>query len=235
MLKVVPPLLASFTLLLPTVLFAQHSATTPKLLPVISMPSDRATDSYLIYSSLIPLGETAGKDWPHEVWLLQDATIALIPADQPCLGTPETKSESRFSSSMNPHFAVHPPEDRNQDFKEILADFDAHCHERLALRLGNWNTLAPVRLLTPEEQEEFRATQFPKTAASEKYRGAAALYGFSEVYFNVHHTVALVYATHWCGGLCGEGFWVPLAAERPLEAAPVEFDPLDILTTSRVL
>jgi len=40
-----------------------------------------------------------------------------------------------------------------------------------------------------------------------------ALYGFSEVYFNAHHTVALVYATHWCGALCGQGFWVALALE----------------------
>jgi hypothetical protein len=47
-----------------------------------------------------------------------------------------------------------------------------------------------------------------------KYRGAPALYGFSEVYFNANHTAALVYATDWCGNLCAHGFWVAFAFER---------------------
>jgi hypothetical protein len=45
--------------------------------PGMSMPADRAEASYSIYSSLIPLGETAGKDCPHELWLIQDTTITI--------------------------------------------------------------------------------------------------------------------------------------------------------------
>jgi hypothetical protein len=47
-------------------LFAQEVSPAP-----IPMPADRTSDSYRIYSSLIPLGETAGKGWSHEVWLVR--------------------------------------------------------------------------------------------------------------------------------------------------------------------
>lgn len=177
--------------------------------PAIAMPADRAADSYAIYSSLIPLGETAGKDWPHDYWLVQDATVTVVPADQPC--RPEPNKQDQFD--MNPNVGVHPTKDREKDFEEILDDFDAHCHDRVALSATAWQTRAPVRLLTPVEQQEFRGSRETKSEAAEKYKGAPALYAFSEVYFNLHHKVALVYATHWCGGLCGQGFWVALALE----------------------
>jgi hypothetical protein len=181
--------------------------------PTIAMPADRAADSYTIYSSLIPLGETAGKDWPHEYWLVQDATVGVVPADQPCHVEPSKQNQF----DMNPHIGVHPTKDREQDFAEILEDFDAHCHDRVALSPTAWQTTAPVRLLTPAEQDEYRATRGTtagaNSEAAKKYKGAPALYGFSEVYFNLHRTVALVYATHWCGGLCGQGFWIAFALE----------------------
>lgn len=72
-----------------------------------------------------------------------------------------------------------------------------------------------MRLLTPAEQQEFEASRFhpdkePDKNAAARFAGAPALYGFSAVYFNARQTVALVYATHWCGGLCGQGFWIAL-------------------------
>ena len=115
---------------------------------------------------------------------------------------------------MNPHEDVHPPEDRRQDFQEILEDFDVHCHDRIALDPNAWHLTAPVRLLNADEQAEFRATVALGKARPDKYKGAPALYGFSEVYFNSSHTVALVYATHFCGGLCGQGFWSAFALEN---------------------
>lgn len=171
---------------------------------VIDMPADRAADSYAIYSSLIPLGETAGKGWPHELWLVQDTTISAVPDNHPCNPT------SGQPTNMNPHIAVHTPAERLQDYLEILRDFDAHCHDRIKLNADGWHVSAPLRLLNAEDQNRFELTRFkfppnPQDAAT--FHGAPALYGFSEVYFNVPHTVALVYATQWCGGLCGEGFW----------------------------
>jgi hypothetical protein len=78
--------------------------------------------------------------------------------------------------------------------------------------------------LTAAEQEEFRQTRSPElkdSPAAARYKGAAAIYGFSEVYFNAPHPVALVFAAHWCGGLCGQGFWVAFALQggvwKPLQ------------------
>jgi hypothetical protein len=202
-------LLLALIAMSPAALTGQTKTEASDHVAAIPMPSDRAADSNAIYSSLMPLGETAGKDWPHDFWLVQDATVSVVPADQPC----KVEPGSQNTFDMNPHVGVHPTKDREQDYKEILEDFDAHCHDRVALSATAWQTTVPVRLLTPAEQEEFRASRFTKSEAAEKYKGAPALYGFSEVYFNAHHTVALVYATHWCGGLCAQGFWVALALE----------------------
>jgi hypothetical protein len=174
----------------------------------LPMPADRAADSYQIYSSLIPLGETGGNDWPHAMWLVEDTTITAIPSDQPCEGKP---GATHFESSLNPHAAVHPPDNQQQDFNEILADFDRHCHDRIALDPHRWTLSQPVHLLNQQEQKAFRLSRAGEPrdlVAAAKYKGAPALYAFSEVYFNLRHTVALVYATHWCGNLCGQGFWL---------------------------
>jgi hypothetical protein len=105
--------------------FAQEAKTESA---PIAMPADRQADSYRIYSSLIPLEETAGKNWPHGLWLVQDTTIGAVPPDQPCSPPLDAKEPS---IGMNPHFAVHAPDDELQDFLEIMRDFDAHCHDRV--------------------------------------------------------------------------------------------------------
>lgn len=174
--------------------------------PAIPMPADRAADSYRIYSGLLPLGETALPDWPHDLLLIRDTTITVIPQNLPC--------DDILSSDLSPHQAVHPTDDRRKDFTEILADFDRHCHERLTLDRTAFKVSIPVRLVNAQEQEEFQLSRSrypPDLSLADKYKGVPALYAFSQVYFNAHHTVALVYATHWCGGLCGQGFWIALA------------------------
>ena len=175
----------------------------------IAMPADRTADSYSIYSSLMPLGETADKGWPHDLWLVQDTTVTVVAPNEPC--NPGPPPDHRVLG-MNPHVAVHPTSNLQQDFVEILEDFDLHCHDRLTLDRNAWTGLVPVHLLNGNEQETFRKSRFDGTPAPE-FKGAPALYGFSEVYFNAKHTVALVYATHWCGALCGEGFWLGLTLQ----------------------
>ena len=205
--------LAVSNLLGATLLFAQTSVPGAHSIP----GTEDGTASYRIYSSLIPLGETASKTWPHDLWLVEDKTVAVVPQDQPCVPRPASTTDRHFDLGMNPHTAVHPPDRWRQDFEEILEDFDEHCHERLDLDPDPklWNLSAPLRLLTPEEQKEFQSTRYGKTPdAQERYKGAPALYAFSEVYFNTRHTVALVYARHWCGGLCGQGLWIAVALEN---------------------
>jgi hypothetical protein len=193
--------------------FGQTKPAPPKDPPAIPMPVNRAADSYQIYSSLMPLGETAFPSWPHEYWLVRDTTITAVPPDQPCKLEPSGFS-TQSGFDMNPHIAIHPPNDRKQDFQEILDDFDAHCHERVQLDPTAFNTPVPVHLLNALEQQQFVQTRHTNSPIADRYKGAPALYSFSEVYFNQHQTVALVYATHWCGSLCGQGFWIALALEN---------------------
>jgi len=186
----------------------------------LSMPADRVSDSFQIYSSLIPLGETANPRWSHEKWLVADSTVTVVPDDEPCSPAIDPERAKKFSPSMNPHLAVHFPEKYREDGEEILADFDAHCHERWNLDGGSWSVSEPLLLLSGKEQNEFKLIRFrvdtegkfsPETIA--KYKGAVAIYSFSGAYFNRNHTVALVHATHWCGSLCGEGFWTGFVLE----------------------
>jgi hypothetical protein len=118
--------------------------------------------------------------------------------------------------TMNPHVAVRPSADHAQDFAEILEDWDSHCHDRVLLDRDGWHTSVPVLLLDSKAQGEYAKSRFQANVSGEPkpYEGAPSLYGFSLVYFNKAHTVALVYATHYCGTLCAEGFWVALAFEN---------------------
>lgn len=183
----------------------------------IPMPSWRAAHSYQIYSQLM-LARASSRA-PDEFWLIQDATVTAVRPNEPCHTDP--KVSDKYSINMNPHVAVHPPQYYEQDFREILADFDAHCHETVTLDASLFDTPIPVRLLNSTQQDQFRATHYPApgtmtpelASAAAQFRGATALYAFSEVYFNAHQTVALVYATHWCGMLCGGGGWVAFALE----------------------
>jgi len=182
-------------------------------LPPIPMPPDRAADSYHIYSVLLPVGELGGPGWPRKLWLLSDTTVPLVPPDQPCL------AQEIDGINMNPHVAIIPPPDRVQDFNELLDDFDHRCHESIQLTAESFNLVVPLRLLNQTEQDEFIRSRFDPNASSDAdvltahYKGAPGLSRFSEVYFNAHHTVAMVYATSWCGGLCAQSYWEVLAFE----------------------
>jgi hypothetical protein len=189
----------------------QSAGHQPQPSAPIPMPVDRAAASYEIYAALLPLGETAGPGWPHDLWLVQNTTVSTIPSAEPCARNPTSDAASPLY--MDPRASLKPTEDGREDFEQVLQDFDEHCHDRVILDPGAWKTKVPVRLLNEQEQSEFQRWRSgaPDPVLARKYKGAPALYGFSEVYFNAHSTVALVYATHWCGGLCGEGMWVALA------------------------
>jgi len=209
------------SLILPCLLSAmllpaqQPSAKPAEPLLAVPMPPDRTDDSYHLYGMLLPLGETAR--WPHDLYLVQDTTVTLIPSDKPCWQPPAAGASPSHDSAMNPHVAIHPPPENGQDLVEILDDFDQHCHDRLTLDPDPnvWKLAVPIHLLNPTEQAEFRATHGRvDSAVADKYKGASALYAFSEVYFNAHHSVAIVYATHWCGRECGQGFWIAFTLDN---------------------
>jgi hypothetical protein len=67
-----PCVIAAIVLIVWTGLRPQHNVIAyTSTRHAISVPADRAAASYQIYSDLIPLGETAGAGWPHELWPIQ--------------------------------------------------------------------------------------------------------------------------------------------------------------------
>ena len=173
------------------------------------MPEDRATDSYAIYSDLLPGHEIEWGDVPRTFWLLEAATKAE-PIGSSC----------STSGLMNPHQAIRAPEKEQSSFTEMLADFDRSCHERYQLEASQFRSKLPVRLLDEQGQRRYGAhvsgfvppsdniMQAPPTP--EEFKGAAGVHSFTAVYFNNAHTMAMTEIGMYCGSLCGNWRWVVL-------------------------
>lgn len=173
------------------------------------MPQDRVTDSYDIYSQLLPGDQIEWGNVPRSQWLVESSTTA-VPLNSSCA----------TGGMMNPHDAIQPPGDRQAEFAEVLADFDAHCHERYLLDASKLRMEIPVRLLdeqgraryirgvshyTPPQSDIMRAPRTP-----DEFKGAAGLHSFTAVYFNGAHTLAMTQIGMYCGSLCGNWRWVVL-------------------------
>ena len=173
------------------------------------MPQDRVADSYAIYSQLLPGNEIEWGGVQRSFWLMEDTT-KTEPADSPC------KSEI----GMNPHIAIRAPEARQKEFAEVLADFDARCHDGYLLEASRFHVSLPVRLLDEAGRKRFvshvagfvppkdKIMQAPPTP--DEFKGAAGLHSFTAVYFNRAHTLAMTEIGMYCGGLCGNWRWVVL-------------------------
>ena len=106
------------------------------------MPQDRMADSYDIYSQLQPGNQIEWGKVPRSFWLMEDTTKAE-PPNSPCA----------TGGMMNPHKAIQAPEVRKAEFAEILADFDAHCHNRYLLDASKFTVTMPIRLMDEEARK----------------------------------------------------------------------------------
>lgn len=184
--------------------FGQNNGA-PAYAQPMPMPSDRDQDSYAIYSQLLKSGPIEWRDVRRTQWLIEDATSA-VPLGVPCDPKP------RFSAvTMNPHEAVQPPKDRQAEWKEVLADYDQHCHDVIQLDGRSFRTDLPVRLLNADDKRLL--VKDPQRPPAE-FADGAGLHRFSEVFFNPNHTLALVEQGMWCGGLCGNWEWVVLERKQ---------------------
>ncbi|MFC6645152.1 hypothetical protein ACFQBQ_06030 [Granulicella cerasi] len=176
----------------------------PKFAQAQVMSSERSDDSYVIYSYLLEQGPIEGRSAPRKQWLLEATTYAL-PMNFAC-------DEGKKLLGAGPHSAVRPPEDRKAEWDAVMADYDAHCHDVIALDGGKFRDVLPVHLLDEAAKKRYQAQQFRRHAENEvvEFPDAAGLHEFSEVYFNPQHTLALVHQGMWCGGLCGNWEWVAL-------------------------
>jgi hypothetical protein len=176
-------------------------AGTPSFAQPIPLPVDRADDSYAIYSQLLKSGPIEWRNASRRQWLIEDTTDA-IPLDVACHPASEVDS-----MGMNPRDAVKAPKDRQTEWNEVLADYDQHCHDVIQLDRESFRTELPVRLLNAVDKQNFMKD--PATPPA-KFADGAGLHRFTEVFFNAHHTLALVEEGMWCGSLCGNSTWVVL-------------------------
>jgi len=197
-----------FAVVLVTAVAQQTTPAAPQLKP-LPMPQDRMADSYDIYSQLLPGDEIEWGNVPRSFWLMEDTTKAE-PPDSPC----------STGGMMNPHKAIQAPPEKQAAFAEVLADFDADCHDRYLLDASQFHLKLPVRLLDEEARKRYTGhvmnylppqnniMQAPPTP--DEFKGAAGMHSFTAVYFNRSHTLAMTEIGMYCGGLCGNWRWVVL-------------------------
>jgi hypothetical protein len=203
---------------LATGLAQQQTGAAPQSKP-LPMPQDRVADSYEIYSQLLPGNVIEWGDAPRSQWLVEDTTTAL-PLDLWCVPPSveprwKRRSWSDHGPILNPHDYVEPPRERQHqvDFAEVLADYDAHCHDRYQLDGSKFRLELPVRLLDEDARKRYRSgvsgfhppreniMQAPPTP--DEFKGAAGMHSFTAVYFNRAHTLAMTQIGMYCGSTCG--------------------------------
>ena len=188
---------------------AQQRTLAPPESKSVPMPQDRVADSYAIYSQVLPGNQTEWGNAPRSQWLVEDTTTA-VPPNKPCAS----------GDQMNPHPGIKVPKEREADFAQVLADYDARCHDRYQLDASKFRLRLPVRLLDEDARKRYvsgvsgfmppsnNIMQAPPTP--DEFKGAAGMHSFTAVYFNRAHSLAMTEIGMWCGGLCGNWAWVVL-------------------------
>ncbi|MGC2162729.1 MAG: hypothetical protein WA634_12520 [Silvibacterium sp.] len=181
------PFLIAALLLTTMSLAQQHSAhrnTQPsKSNAVAPIPSDRAADSYAIYSLLTP-GAPDDKIAPSHIhqWAVAGTTINI----------------TDMNPAIPPDGQLKAPPDNPNAFNQALQNFEARRYERYRLEAGSFHPSHAFSLLDQQQVNDLRRTS----------SGSTGIAFFSAVYFNSNQTAALVYVNDWCANLCSSGQWV---------------------------
>jgi hypothetical protein len=169
--------------------------------PTAANPPDRLPDTYLIYSMLMPGQVFTDMDsGQNQPWAISDTTI----------------SEDDMDPKLAPEAVLQPPADNPRDFREAVSDYNQRKKERLVLK-RRFQLNRPYVLLPAADAAQFRASRSDPDASSDiqaAYGGYLGITYFSEVYFNIAQTAALVYILDWCGNLCSQADWVYLEKQN---------------------
>lgn len=162
------------------------------------MPADRAADSYAIYSMLMP-GQVFSSMAPDQnrQWAIAEVTV----------------NEQDRNPAIPPQGQLKAPPDHVQAFNEAVGDYQANRFVRVQLTQKPLKVDHSFVLLAPDQVDALRAAKTSPTATSEEqtqWAGYPGITFFSEVYFDTHHTAALVFMNDWCSHLCAAGSWVYL-------------------------
>ena len=167
----------------------------------ISMPQDRAADSYAIYSLLMPGSpfDSMGSLQAQQ-WAIADTTISI----------------SDMNPAVPPQGQLQPPDDHPKRFTEAARDFEARKYQRIQLT-DHFHLSQPYKLLNSSQVAELRQAKTAVDAGSDlqsKYAAYPGVTFFSQVYFSANHNAALVYMNNWCANLCAEGQWIYLEKQN---------------------
>jgi len=162
---------------------------------------DRLPDSYAIYSLLMPGQVFTDMDsGQNQPWAISDTTV----------------NEDDMNPRLSPEATLQPPSDNARSFREAVTDYNQRRKERMALT-RRFQLSRPYVLLQAAQTAEFRASRTSMNATSSMqsdYGDYLGITYFSEVYFNVAQTAALVYVLDWCGNLCSQAAWVYLEKQN---------------------
>ena len=164
--------------------------------PPAPVVPDRLPDSYLIYAMLMPgqLFEDMGSG-QGQAWAIGKTTV----------------NEDDMDPKLAPDATLQPPDDNSNGFKEAVNDYHQRKKERLVLT-RRLQLSQPYVLLGPNDVEQFKASRSvdSNSELQSKYGNYVGITFFSEVYFNIAQTSALVYILDWCGNLCSQAEWIYL-------------------------
>lgn len=162
------------------------------------MPTDRADDSYAIYSLLMP-GDVFGRMAPKQNarWAIAEITV----------------NEQDRNPAIPPQAQLKPPPENPRPFQEAVEDYRANRNVRVQLTKRPFHLDHDFSLLAPQQVADLRAARSGPQVSSEaqaQWRGYPGITFFSEVYFDTKHRAALVYMNDWCAHLCAAGSWIYL-------------------------
>jgi hypothetical protein len=191
----VAPRLISFCLA------ASASLACAQAKPAAPTPPDRLPDAYQIYSLLMPGQVFTDMDsGQNQPWAISDTTV----------------NEDDMNPKLAPEATLQPPADNPRAFREAVNDYNQRKKERLVLT-RRFKLSRPYVLLPPADTAQFRAAKTSMNATSamqSAYGDYLGITYFSEVYFNIRQTAALVYILDWCGNLCSQAEWVYLEKQN---------------------
>jgi hypothetical protein len=185
-----------------TVLSPAQARRAPTPAPVPApVAADRLPDSYEIYSLLMPGQVFTDMDSDqNQPWAISDTTV----------------NEDDMNPRLAPDAELQPPSDNARSFREAVTDYRQRRKERMALT-HRFQLSRPYVLLQAADAAQFRASRTSMNATSSMQSAYGDYLGityFSEVYFNVAQTAALVYILDWCGNLCSQASWVYLEKQN---------------------
>ena len=149
------------------------------------VPADRATDSYVIYSLLLPKAPLDHISPTNiQQWGLADTTVNI----------------SDMNPAVPPRGQLKAPPENVRAFNEAARDFEVRKYQRFRLNLDSFHPAPSLPLLNGQQVSNVRDARSANSGIA----------FFSGVYFNNDRTAALVYVNVWCANLCSGGEWVYL-------------------------